>query len=141
MSRSHSAELLFLLGLSAPAIACDDDAHEHRDEADAAVDACQPFADLIDHCYGEDYGRMYLVGLGSCIAALGEADVESPDCRTAQEDYYACLGEMDCSELKNGQGPCSEHEAVVEGECDLSSRPSGPDFIDDDSSEDSGDAG
>jgi hypothetical protein len=117
MSRTH--DLLFLFGLSTLAIACDEGGGEHRDEVDAAVDICVPFAERVTSCYGEEYESYFLAFVGSCVASLGYGDYVGSDCRAAQEDYFACAAEMDCSELKSEDDPCSEESDAMEETCDV----------------------
>jgi hypothetical protein len=126
MSRTH--DLLVLLGLSTLAIACDEGGGEHRDEVDAAVDICLPFAERVTSCYGDEYESYFLALVGSCVASLGYADYVGSDCRAAQEDYFACFGAMECSDLKAEDKPCSEESDAMEGACDV-----------DDAGEESGD--
>ena len=120
MSRNQTAALFFLLGLSMPAIACDDDGGERREEVDAAVDVCLPLAEQVTHCYGDGYESLFLVSVGACVAELGYADYDGPDCRAAQEDYYACIGALDCKDLKSDDDQCSEESAAVDEACDES---------------------
>lgn len=130
MSRSHSAELLLLLGLSMSASACDDDGGDKRDEVDAAVDVCIPVADLLERCYGEESESYFLAFVGSCVYQLGSADYQGPDCRAAQEDYFACMGAAECKDLKSEDDPCEEESDLVEEKCEY-----------DDASEGDGDEG
>lgn len=119
MAHHHRAETLFLLSLSTLSIACDDDRSGHGADIDAAVELCLPYAELVDRCYAEESGVFFLQPLGGCVAATGDADAKGPDCRGAHDEYFACLGDMECPDLKNGQSPCSEEEARVEDVCDF----------------------
>lgn len=147
MRHDRSQDLLLLLAYGLP-IACGPGTEpatgsgEHQSDVDAAIAACGDFAAKQAECNAEAEdggGYGYLSMLGYCISYLGYAAYVGPACRGALEDQFACLAELDCSELANeddvgssadtgdlgdtGGGepaqPCAMQSDAVEAACDL----------------------
>jgi len=130
MSRSRMHDVLFLLGVLVPACGPGkggDDGPEGGEDLEGAVEACGPFARNLSGCdVDEDYG--YLQSVGYCISSLGYAEAYGPDCRTAFEDYYACLANVECGEIFGGgdelegggdpgDTPCAAESLALEQQC------------------------
>jgi hypothetical protein len=144
MRHDRSHDLLLLLAYGLP-IACGPETEpatgsgEHQSDVDAAIAACGDFAAKQTACYAEAEeggGYGYLSTLGYCISYLGYAAYVGPACRGAMEDQFACLAELDCSELviedepgssaetgDSGGGepaqPCAMQNDAVEAACDF----------------------
>ncbi len=145
MRHDRSHDLLLLLAYGLP-IACGPGTEsatgsgEQQADVDAAIAACGDFAAKQVECYaesGEGGGYGYLSMLGYCISYLGYAASVGPACRGAMEEQFACLAELDCSELvgddepgssadtgDTGGGepaqPCAMQNDAVEAACDFS---------------------
>ena len=145
MNRPQDFALLLACGLPVACTSTVDDgtSGEREDDVDEAIAACAPFADKASTCYAEEGGESgnpevdyYLVFLGYCISYFGYSTEAA--CRTAMEDYYACIAGLSCDEINgedvssedtgDGSGgessaempdPCDAENTKMETECDL----------------------
>jgi hypothetical protein len=146
MNRPQDFALLLACGLPmACASTVDDDGTSgaHEDDVDEALAACGPFAEKISTCYAEETAESggadsdyYLVVVGYCISYFGYSTEAA--CRTAMEDYYACIAALSCDEIigedvssedsggsSEGESgaempdPCDAESTQMETECDL----------------------
>lgn len=152
MSHSRSHDFLLLLAYGIP-MACGPATEptttggggdDPGADAASAIAVCSDFAKQQTACFAEaedtgygGYGGYgYLSTLGYCISYLGYADYVGPACRGAMEDHFACLAELDCSELivhgsgssdeddgdtgnEPQQDPCAMQSAALDAACEF----------------------